>query len=298
LVFVETAVNEPGLLGLFALEEAAVNEGPEFGFGFPPGGRGGPDVVSENVRVEGFHLLLVRGGKALFGEHVGGRLVFGDVLELGSHPQLVQRALEERDVAADPVDAQPSQGVKDDLVAGRRDVILHVEIGRLLDEGVGFLARPPKFEDGVPQLRGLGPIAFDQVDPEEDGLDAPVSGRLPHIHPEVVDRDGLVPPKEDREDVAGGELLNGPRQANLQVGAGRDDHRCPGELGEDQEEDAGGGEQEEEEKDQQDVGSFFHAPSSLSGAAIRSLRDVSNISKRGPAGKGAFFAPGGLDLSF
>ena len=80
-------------------------------------------------------------GETLFHEYVVGGLKFFNVFELRLDAQLVQTFLEKRNPAADAVDTQPAEGVEDDPIAGRCQVILLVEIGGLLDVGKNLFPR-------------------------------------------------------------------------------------------------------------------------------------------------------------
>jgi hypothetical protein len=145
-------------------------------------------------------------GEPLLHEHVVRRLELLDVLELGVDAQLIQPVFEKGHPAADAVDSQPAERLKDDPVAGGRQIVFLVELGRLLDVGINLFARPSEVQDGVTNLAGLGPLAPEFAQPDEDAAHPAVHFGLPEVLPDIVHRDGPAAQEEGRQRVGLGEL--------------------------------------------------------------------------------------------
>ena len=181
-------------------------------------------------------------------------------------PSLSSVALQERDVAADAVDAEPAEGLEDDPVAGRGDEVLHVEVGSFLDQGVDLLARAAEVEDGFAHLVGFGPVALEKAETQDRGLDPAVDLGFAEVRPEVVDGQRLRPHQKGQQGVGGGDLDDGAGERDLEIAAGRDLDGPAAEILDDDEEGADRGEHDEEQDDQDDVRGFFHGGSSVSGS--------------------------------
>ena len=174
LILVGDIVDQARVPGLVALEKRPVDERPDFLRSLFPGFGDRRNVIVEAALQEGLHHLAVGRSEAGFGELVVRRLEFLDVLEFSPDSNLVQPFFEEGDESAQAVDADPAEGVEDDPVAARRQVIFLIAFGEFLQVGDGLLSGAPEVEDGLADLGALGPIAFQKADLQKDPLDPPV----------------------------------------------------------------------------------------------------------------------------
>ena len=255
LVLVEQVVDEPRFDGPVALEEGLVDEPADLGLGLAPGRGDGPDISLELVADDRFQHLAVRRGEPALGEHIVGGLVFLDVLDLGFDAELVEPFLQEGNDSPRARDAEPAERVEDDPVAGRGQVILLVELGRLLDVGVDGLPRFPEVEDRVADLGALRPIPSEHAEAEENALDPSVAPRLLQVQPDVVDAQRAAGPQDRGPHVRGGIFLDRSRERDLEI-RGRGDRRRAPEFEED-EGHGGGQEEEREHEDEEKHGAAF-----------------------------------------
>jgi hypothetical protein len=158
------------------------------------------------------------------------RIVFFDVLELRPDPKFIQGVLEKGDIPADAVDAQPSHRMEDDPVAGGSQIIFLVEIGGLVDIGVSLISGLAEIEDRLPEFGHLGPVAFEKVEPEQDGFDPDISLGLADVHPEFVHGQGPDSQDDVLEEVGRGDLLKLAGQVDLQISVEGDSHGRPSPI--------------------------------------------------------------------
>ncbi len=186
LIIVQDLIHQTGRLGLLALKKGLVDQVFHFGLGLVPGlGHGFHEMVKRIRKERLFHLPVSR-SEALFGKLVVGGLELADVLELGLNAQFFQAFLEEGDISADPGQAQPTQRMKDDFVAGRGQVVFPVEFRRLFNKSEGLFPGCAEVQDGASDLVRLGPAALEHVEPQEDALDAMIHLGLAQVGPDIV----------------------------------------------------------------------------------------------------------------
>jgi hypothetical protein len=159
------------------------------------------------------------------------------------------------------VDAEPAERVQDDPVAGQPK--FEVAIGGLFDDGDDLLPGSAEIEDDLAHLVGLAPVALEEAEAEENGLDPVVDLGLAHVRPEIVHGQRPGAEEERGQRVWRRDLRDRPGEADLEQAAAGDLDRAPADVLENEEEDAGRGQQQEEEDDQTDVSGFSHGGSSF-----------------------------------
>ena len=97
----------------------------------------------------------MRRGKAAFGELIRRRLVLADVLDVGLHADLVQRAAKERGVRGEPLHINPAGREQKNAIGRGGQVVLSFGAG--LQIGTDAFAGLPKVENRVTDLLHLPP---------------------------------------------------------------------------------------------------------------------------------------------
>ena len=241
----------------FALVKSPVHKGPDFGLGLSAGLGDRPHEMGELIADDGFRHFFMGRGESRLGEHAVGGLVFLHMLDFDPHPEPVQGLFEERHLAADAGDAQPAQRMKDNPVAARGQIIFLAELRRFLDISHGFLAGGPESDQGLADLRALGPIAFERSQTDEHAGDPGIDGGHAQGHPDLVHRHRPGRSHEGGNDVRLRKLHERPGQSDLQV-RGRRDIGGRAELHEDERHNRGDDEHDEDQDENQDIAALFH----------------------------------------
>ncbi|MNS27699.1 hypothetical protein D3C72_596530 [compost metagenome] len=150
LVGVGHLVDEVGFFGRGRGEKPLVHERHDLLGGEPARLGDALDDLGELGVEELLGLFLGRAREFLAGVGLGGGLVLAHRDELRLDAELVEGALHEGGRVGQALHVQAARGVLDDLVAGRRQVVLADAGAR--DVGDGGLARRLEVRDGVPQL--------------------------------------------------------------------------------------------------------------------------------------------------